>query len=86
MTVFLVLAYCFGVRLTRKTRAQPMWAPTLTPDTKEDTPDTDGVRKEKLSALILQFILVAAILGFTGYLIAETGIVISERSGIAPLS
>ena len=79
----LLLIYVFGTRLISQAQKRPMWEPSDTSETVEDEPDEENVQKYNLTSLIAQFVGLAAVVGFAGYFIAQTAIIIAEQSGVS---
>ncbi|MEZ5582543.1 MAG: sodium:calcium antiporter, partial [Candidatus Competibacteraceae bacterium] len=48
VTVLLIICYLFGLRLTRKTRDNPMWQPQHTSETRTDVPDQQAQNESLL--------------------------------------
>jgi len=82
-SLFLLLIYVFGTRLISQAQKRPMWEPSDTSETVEDEPDEENVQKYNFTSLIAQFIGLATIVGFAGYFIAQTAIIITEQSGVS---
>lgn len=79
----LVVAYLFGVRLLGKTHRMPMWRPR---QTRETTREKETIRRRKLSIhgpLWLKFFLYSVIVGFSGWVLSKTGIVIATDTGLS---
>ncbi|WP_438969896.1 sodium:calcium antiporter [Methylophaga sp.] len=77
-------AYLFGLRLLRQSHQTPMWTPRKTSETKaeEQAPQSADMISAGLE-LWLSFLLLAAVVAVSGWLIAETGIVITHQSGLS---
>ena len=82
-SIILILIYLFGTRLISKAKQHPMWQPSDTSETVEDVPDEDNQRNINLSWLLVRFIILAVVVGFAGYYIAQVAIIISNKSGIS---
>lgn len=82
-SLVLLLIYIFGTRLISKAQQHPMWEPSDTSETVEDNPDEENVKRYNLAPLLAQFIGLAVVVGFAGYFIAQTAIIISEQSGVS---
>lgn len=78
----LLIIYLFGTRLVSHAKDKPTWEPSETDETVEDKPAED-YQSLKLWPLLLKFIALAAVVGFAGYFIAQTGIVIAQKSGLS---
>ncbi len=82
-SLVLLLIYLFGTKLISKAKEDPMWQPSDTSETVEDVPDKDKQKNVNLGGLIVRFTLLAVIVGFAGYFIAQMAIIISDKSGIS---
>jgi len=82
-SLILLLIYVFGTRLISKAKKHPMWSPQDTSETVEDIPDGDKQPDVKLGQLIIRFAVLAAVVGLAGYFIAQTAIIISDKSGVS---
>lgn len=78
----LILIYIFGLFLTSEVRAKPMWRPRKTEQTRFDEPD-QITANDSLLRLWGQFIILAGLLGEAGYLVAKSGLVIAEKTGLS---
>ena len=78
----LVLSYILGLFLTSQVRAKPMWRPRPTEQTCFDEPDQTALRSSLLR-LWIQFIILAGLLGEAGFLVAKSGLVIAEKTGLS---
>lgn len=67
VTPVLLAVYIYGLRVIRDVREQPMWRPTVTHDTRTDKPD-DLTRVPALMPLILRFLGLLPLLGFSGWM------------------
>jgi cation:H+ antiporter len=81
-TPLMFAGYIYGMRIISKSRSQPMWNPRMTSETQADEPD-ELVMKAHLPTLWGQFILLAAIVGVAGWVVARTGVNISETTGLS---
>lgn len=82
-TPLLIAAYVAGLRLTAGARRQPYWRPQATPETRTDTPKEKSASAGRLSALWLEFAALGAVVAVAGYLVGQTGIAITERTGLS---
>lgn len=83
VSVLLVLFYAYGVRLSSRARKAPMWLPYRTHETREDVPQDDSFSGASTASLLLRFVLLVAVLGISGYVVARSGVEISARSGLS---
>lgn len=82
ISAILPLAYVYGLVLTRRTRARPMWHPRDTPETRPDVPDRDAER-----ASLLRLGAVFAALGTTvalaGFVVARAGLSLVHQTDVS---
>lgn len=79
----LVVLYGVGVIATTRLRAEPMWEPVDTPETRPDEPDEGDDPSQPAHGLVLQFIGLMAIMGVAGWIVAQLAGVIIERYGLS---
>lgn len=79
----LIAIYIFGTILISRAKKHPMWKPTETRETVEDIPEDNNHKNISLSHLIIRFALLAIIVAFAGYFIAQSAIVITSNSAIS---
>lgn len=82
-SVVLIAIYVFGTRLISQAKKHPMWEPSDTSETVEDVPDDDNQKGVSMGWLLVRFVVLAAVVGFAGYYIAQVGILITEKSGVS---
>lgn len=82
LSVALVAVYVFATRAAFSLKAQPMWRPAITPDTRKDEPDAESQR-EPLTPLLIRCGILVAVLSASGYTIAVTGAALSSRFEIS---
>lgn len=80
-TIILIAVYIFGVRLLARTHQMPMWMPRRTRETKTETKLSDSKVKQPKSHLWIKFLLYSSIVALAGWLLGQTGIIISETKG-----
>jgi cation:H+ antiporter len=84
VTILLLVTYGYGLRMSRQERDNPMWQPVETDETVVDDPDADEEGSDSsLSALWGRFGVMAATVAVSGWVIAQTGLAITE---VTPLS
>lgn len=85
VSVLLIVAYVFGLRLTSQARAAPLWRPQQTQETCLDEPDSEApqISQREATQLWAGFGGLALVVAMAGYLVAETGIALAERTGIS---
>lgn len=82
-SIVMVLIYGAGVVATQRLRAQPMWVPVDTRETRTDEPDEDTEKDERASLLILRFLGLMAVMGAAGYAISQVGSATTDRLGLS---
>lgn len=83
VSLVIVAAYLCGLRLIGQVHADPRWGPMKTPETSIDLPDEPAGGRRTLTALLLRFGVLAIIVGVAGYVIGQTGLAISNRTGLS---
>lgn len=78
-----IAAYVFGIRILTRTHKMPMWYPKRTRDTRIEKETTRRRRRSFHYANWLWFLLYSAIVGFSGWLLGNTGIVIAAETGFS---
>lgn len=81
-SIALIAAYVFGIRLIAHARDLPFWQPLKTLETRVDEPDEPkgGTESVDLPSVWLGFAGLAMVVIVAGYLVAETGIELAERT------
>jgi cation:H+ antiporter len=82
VTVLLVGAYLYGTALVRRVEREPMWQPTMTPETRQDTPDPDA-ESTSLRRLSAEFVVLALVVVVAGYLVARAGLSLVAETGLS---
>lgn len=83
-SLIIVILYIAGMRLTSKASEAPMWRPRQTQETVFDLADKQKLNKHPRSgANWVRFVFLGLVVGLSGYGIAETGIVIANKTGIS---
>jgi cation:H+ antiporter len=82
VTVLLVGAYLYGTALVRSVEREPMWKPTMTPETRQDTPDPDA-EAASLRRLSAEFVALALVVVVAGYLVARAGLSLVAETGLS---
>lgn len=83
VTPLSICAYLAGLHMINKIKKEPMWHPQNTGDTQQETKSITKVMEGKNQYLYLRFIILALILGLTGYFLAKSAIAIADQT---PLS
>lgn len=82
VSVVLPMAYVFGLVLTSRTRADPMWRPHKTSLTRPDLPEPDAL-DEPLARLLLSFAGLSTIVAACGFVVASAGMNLVERTQLS---
>lgn len=82
VTPLIFLVYVLVQRMTRRHRDEPAWRPSKTRETVTDVPEA---RSDAFSMTFLwvQFGLFAGLVAAAGYLIAESGIALTQKTGLS---
>lgn len=81
-SLLLVAAYVFGVRMVRYTHTAPLWHPEDTEELRDDVPEPDSGRGDA-RRLWVTFAVLAGIVAISGYVVAEIGLELVERTGLS---
>jgi cation:H+ antiporter len=81
MTLVIVAAYLFGLRLVHRTQERPMWFPRQTRQTVPDRPEPQP--HSSLTAVWLSFIALAIVTCIAGWVLMEAAKVIADESGLS---
>ena len=82
VSLFLPVAYVYGMRLVSQAHLTPMWRPQRTPETREDRP-AKARHYGGLAGLWSRFAALGAVVGVAGWLIAQSGVVLAQRTGLS---
>ncbi|HSR63417.1 MAG TPA: sodium:calcium antiporter [Gammaproteobacteria bacterium] len=82
VSILLVAAYLFGLRLIGQARDRPMWRPRITPQTEREKKSGGSRSRRGLTALWTSFALLAAVVAVSGWLLAISAISISQHAGL----
>ena len=81
VTPLLLVSYVYGLRLARDARAEPMWVPQRTRETREDEPDPSGEERSLAGLLGVTAVLVA-LMGVAGFLMQRSATGIVDATGL----
>jgi len=81
-SLILIGGYLFGVYLLGRTHKMPMWYPRRTRETRSEKEEKRHLKKKELSILWLRFGAYSLFVAIAGWLLAETGILISDTTGL----
>ena len=79
----LVFAYLFGLRVVNQARAEPLWEPEQTPETRIDAPAEAEDGSATTGRLWTRFTILALVVMGAGYVVAESAIEIADRTGLS---
>jgi cation:H+ antiporter len=80
-TFVLFGGYLYGLRVIRSGQADAMWQPTRTAETREDRPDDEPTDKT-LVALWCWFVILAGVLGLSGWVLHHAATAIAQQTAI----
>ncbi|WP_291136255.1 sodium:calcium antiporter [Erythrobacter sp.] len=78
----LIAVYLVGLHNAHRIHQEPMWLPKQTKDTQEDESNDDD-EGQSLATLFALFGGLVLVVGFSGYIVGETGLALSERLGLS---
>ena len=78
-SVALLVFYGYGMHATAKLRAEPMWRPVSTSETRADEPEDEDEAEKSASALILPFLVLLVFMGLAGWSVARIAAEVSDR-------
>lgn len=82
VTPLIFLVYLLVQRMARRHRDEPAWRPSKTSETVTDVPEAQS-DTVSTTFLWVQFALSAAVVAAAGYLIAESGIALTQKTGLS---
>lgn len=80
-SILLFAMYLFGMRMISSSRDEPMWSPRKTRETKVDIPESKNLDNH-LWVLVLKFVVLAVLVGGSGYVITESAISITNETDL----
>lgn len=83
VTLLIGVGYLFGLRIIGQARRTPYWRVSQTLETREDKPRESVQHGADLYRIWLAFACYGLVVAVAGYLVARTGIVIAERTGLS---
>ncbi len=83
MSVVIILAYGFGVRLASRTQDFPGWRPDSTLETHEDKPAPENSGIQHPGRVWLAFTALALTVAAAGFVVAQTGIALVGKTGLS---
>jgi cation:H+ antiporter len=82
VTPLMFVAYIYGMRIISLARTTPMWRPRQTSETQTDELDEE-TSKLSTRTLWIRFVVLAAIVGVAGWVVARSGVAIAEQTGLS---
>jgi len=82
-SLVLVVCYGLGVVATARLRANPMWEPVDTEETRADIAGDDDSPDKPACGLIVQFVALMCVMGAAGWVIAMVGAQVTDRLGLS---
>ncbi len=82
-SVVLIGAYLFGLSLLVRTHRRPMWLPKRTTDTRPDGRERRFRTRLGLPSLWLTFAGCAAVVAFSGWILARVAVPLAARTGLS---
>jgi cation:H+ antiporter len=82
ITPVLVAGYLIGLHNAHRVHRDPMWVPRSTPDTRDEADDPEDDPK-RTSVLAWSFAGLVAVVGLAGWMVGETGALLSGRLGVS---
>ncbi len=83
ISLLLIVAYGFGLRLISGAHRAPMWQPRRTRETEAEEGAKPASGRADLTRLWLSFLALAAVVAVAGWVIGSAGITISKQSGMS---
>jgi cation:H+ antiporter len=83
VSILLVAAYVFGLRLVSGAQHAPMWRPRLTRETYSEQEQARGAGRRRLLVRWTVFLLLAALVAFAGWLLARAALAIAAHTGLS---
>lgn len=80
-TPLLVATYVYGLTLSRRVGAKPMWTPRRTVETRLDVPEP-AEQDAPWQALVARFVGLALVVAGAGFVIAQAGVSLIDRTGL----
>jgi len=83
-SIVLPSAYLFGLLLVKRAKAAPLWVAQKTRETQdEDSEKSEQVNRNELVSMWWKFGGLALVVAVAGFSVAQTGIIIAERTSIS---
>lgn len=82
-SVLFIIIYIAGIYMISKARKSQMWRPRQTSQTVIDKKEFTDLPNEQQFKLWIKFFLLAIVVGFSGFIVAHSGIGIAQHSGLS---
>lgn len=79
----MMVLYVYGLHLVFRTQTEAMWKPRQTTETRTDEPEQQTAYEMTLPMLGVRLVMVASAVAAGGWLLAQSGVVISRESGLS---
>jgi cation:H+ antiporter len=79
----IAIVYLRGLRLIQSARHDPMWKPVGTSKTRRDLAEENDAEGMPVTPLLVRFVMLAFIVAFAGWLVANTAVEISAHTGLS---
>lgn len=79
----LIIFYLFSIHILARTHQMPMWVPKNTRDTRHESTNKLSRRAPGVEKLWLQFAICATMVATAGWVLAQTGMQISQQTGLS---
>ena len=83
VTLAMLAAYVLGLRYAARVRDRPLWRPVETEQTRADEPEDEEEANRSVRGPALQFAVLAAILGVSGWVLGQAGATVTARFGLS---
>lgn len=78
----LIIFYLFGIHILARTHQMPMWVPKNTRDTRHESTKSTAHGSPEIGKLWTQFVICAAMVAAAGWVLAQTGMLITQQTGL----
>ncbi|WP_163849890.1 sodium:calcium antiporter [Pseudooceanicola aestuarii] len=85
VSLLIPAAYLSGLAISRAVRADPMWHPVNTRDTRQDAPEPEdsATARKPTPRLVAEFAGLMTVMGLAGWIIAQSGAAVVDRIGLS---
>ncbi|MBD3671325.1 MAG: sodium:calcium antiporter [Gammaproteobacteria bacterium] len=82
VSILVLLAYLFGLRLMGQAREKPMWKPRMTRETRTEKKEKGAHQRHGLTRLLMSFTALAVVVAVAGWALAGAASTISDHAGL----